>query len=58
MDEFHRMWDAATEFDSLSGLASQMVPAYRKKRLNTIHPAVGATPANGAVTQFLLSRAK
>jgi hypothetical protein len=26
VDEFHRMWDVVTEFDSLSNLASQMVP--------------------------------
>jgi hypothetical protein len=26
VDEFHRMWDVVTEFDSLSHLASQMVP--------------------------------
>lgn len=26
VDEFHRMWDVVTEFDSLSNLATQMVP--------------------------------
>jgi hypothetical protein len=26
VDEFHRMWDVVTEFDSLSHLATQMVP--------------------------------
>jgi hypothetical protein len=29
VDEFHRMWDVVTEFDSLGQLASDMVPAYR-----------------------------
>jgi hypothetical protein len=26
VDEFHRMWDVVTEFDSLSHLATQMLP--------------------------------
>lgn len=26
VDDFHRMWDVVTEFDSLSHLATQMVP--------------------------------
>lgn len=26
IDEFHRMWDVVTEFDSLSHLATQMIP--------------------------------
>lgn len=29
VDEFHRMFDIVTEFDSLSGLASQLVPSER-----------------------------
>lgn len=58
VDEFHRMWDVVTEFDSLSGLAQQLVPAARRKRLNVIHPAVGPTSANGAVAAFLLAHAK
>ncbi len=27
VDEFHRMWDVLTEFDSLSSLASQLLPS-------------------------------
>lgn len=27
VDEFHRMWDVVTEFDSLSSLASQLLPS-------------------------------
>jgi hypothetical protein len=30
VDEFHRMWDVVTEFDSLSHLATQMVPVSGK----------------------------
>jgi hypothetical protein len=26
VDDFHRMWDVVTEFDSLNHLATQMVP--------------------------------
>lgn len=58
VDEFHRMFDIVTEFDSLSGLASQLVPAYRVRRQNTIHPAVGPAVADGAAIQFLLAHAK
>mmetsp|Transcript_23092 Transcript_23092/g.50685 ORF Transcript_23092/g.50685 Transcript_23092/m.50685 type:complete len:210 (+) Transcript_23092:102-731(+) len=57
VDEFHRIYDVITEFESLSGLAAELLPAYRKKRLNTIHPAVGPTTSNAVVTQFLLSKA-
>lgn len=55
VDEFHRMWDVVTEFDSLSHLATDLVPMVRAKRLNTLGPAVGPTPANAAVTSFLLA---
>lgn len=58
VDEFHRMYDVVTEFDSLSGLAAELVPGYRNRRMNTVHPGVGPTTANAAVTQFLLSHAK
>lgn len=58
VDEFHRMYDVVTEFDSLSGLASQLVPGYRKRRQNVVHPALGPTVADAAVTQFLLAHAK
>uniref|UniRef100_A0A383VZS9 Uncharacterized protein n=1 Tax=Tetradesmus obliquus TaxID=3088 RepID=A0A383VZS9_TETOB len=58
VDEFHRMWDVVTEFDSLSHLATQMVPAYRKRRMNVLGPAVSPTVANGVVTQFLLAKAQ
>ncbi|KAG1663733.1 hypothetical protein FOA52_006102 [Chlamydomonas sp. UWO 241] len=56
VDEFHRIYDVVTEFDSLNGLASEVMPAYVNKRLSTIHPAVGPATADGMVTQFLLSR--
>ncbi|KAG2437012.1 hypothetical protein HYH02_011443 [Chlamydomonas schloesseri] len=58
VDEFHRMWDVVTEFNSLSGLASQLVPGYRVRRHNTVHPALGPATADGAVVQFLLANAK
>ncbi|GFR42892.1 hypothetical protein Agub_g3884 [Astrephomene gubernaculifera] len=58
VDEFHRMWDVVTEFGSLSSLAGQLVPGYRVRRHNTVHPALGATTADGAVLQFLLANAK
>jgi hypothetical protein len=58
IDEFHRMWDVVTEFDSLSHLATQMVPAYRKRHMNVLGPAVSPTVANGVVTQFLLAKAQ
>lgn len=32
VDEFHRMWDVVTEFDSLSNLATQMVPVSGERR--------------------------
>jgi hypothetical protein len=35
VDEFHRMWDVVTEFDSLSNLATQMVPVSVKKCLGS-----------------------
>lgn len=56
VDEFHRIYDVVTEFDSLNGLASEALPAYLTKRMNTIHPAVGPSTANGVLTQFLLSK--
>lgn len=31
VDDFHRMWDVVTEFDSLSNLATQMVPVSVKE---------------------------
>lgn len=52
------MWDVVTEFETLGGLATQMIPAYRKKRMNVIHPAIGPTSSNGVVAQFLLAHAK
>ncbi|KAG2493557.1 hypothetical protein HYH03_008371 [Edaphochlamys debaryana] len=58
VDEFHRMWDVVTEFGSLSGLAAQLVPGYRVRRHNTVHPALGPATADGAVVGFLLNRAK
>eukprot|EP00775_Hariotina_reticulata_P008193 gene8193-8384_t len=58
VDEFHRMWDVVTEFDSLSHLATQMVPAYRKRRMNVLGPAVSPTVADGIVTQLLLAKVK
>lgn len=58
VDEFHRMWDVVTEFDSLSHLATQMVPMYRRRRMNVLGPAVSPTVANGVVTQFLLAKAQ
>ncbi|KXZ45376.1 hypothetical protein GPECTOR_55g282 [Gonium pectorale] len=58
VDEFHRMWDVVTEFGSLSGLAGQLVPAYRVRRHNTVHPALGPATADSAVLQFLLAHAK
>ena len=54
-DEFHRMYDVLTEFESLNGLATELMPAYKTRRMNTIHPAVGPTTANSVVTQHLLS---
>lgn len=56
VDEFHRIYDVITEFDSLNGLASEVMPTYLNKRMNTIHPAVGPNTANGVVAQFLLSK--
>ncbi|EFJ42832.1 mitochondrial F1F0 ATP synthase associated protein [Volvox carteri f. nagariensis] len=58
VDEFHRMWDVVTEFGSLSGLAGQLVPGYRVRRHNTVHPALGPATADGAVVQFLLAHAE
>ncbi|GLC37078.1 hypothetical protein PLESTB_001393800 [Pleodorina starrii] len=58
VDDFHRMWDVTTEFGSLSGLAGQLVPGYRVRRHNTVHPALGPATADGAVVQFLLAHAK
>lgn len=57
-DEFHRMWDTITEFDSLSNLALDLVPGYRQRRLNLIHPLVGPTTSSGAVSAFLVGHAK
>lgn len=57
-DEFHRMWEVVTEFDSLSNLATELVPSYRSRRMNVVHPAIGPNVANAAVTQFLLAQAK
>lgn len=56
-DEFHRMWDVVTEFDSLSSLSQDLMPGYLRKRLSVIHPAAGPTSGNGALTTFLLSQA-
>ncbi|GLI69696.1 hypothetical protein VaNZ11_014385 [Volvox africanus] len=58
VDEFHRMWDVVTEFGSLSGLAGQLLPGYRVRRQNTVHPALGPATADSAVVQFLLTNAK
>ncbi|GIM15971.1 hypothetical protein Vretimale_18641 [Volvox reticuliferus] len=58
VDEFHRMWDVVTEFGSLSGLAGQLLPGYRMRRQNTVHPALGPATADSAVVQFLLANAK
>ncbi|PNH06553.1 hypothetical protein TSOC_007062 [Tetrabaena socialis] len=58
VDDFHRMWDVVTEFNSLSGLAAHLVPSYRVRRHNTVHPALGPATADGAVVQFLLAHAK
>ncbi|MEW5305733.1 MAG: hypothetical protein WDW36_008252 [Sanguina aurantia] len=58
VDDFHRYYDVVTEFDSLSGVASELMPAYRKRRMNVVHPAVGPALSNGVVTQFLLAHAK
>lgn len=58
IDDWHRMWDAVTEFDSLSHLATQMVPGYRKRHMNVLGPAIGPTTANGVVAAFLLGHAK
>lgn len=57
VDEFHRVYDVVTEFDSLSALASELLPTYQKRRLNTMGPTIGPNIANAAVTQFLLARA-
>lgn len=54
IDEFHRMYDVVTEFNSLASLATELVPAARARRMNTIHPGIGPSVANGAVTQFIL----
>ncbi|MEW5308311.1 MAG: hypothetical protein WDW38_000281 [Sanguina aurantia] len=35
-----------------------LMPAYRKRRMNVVHPAVGPALSNGVVTQFLLAHAK
>lgn len=57
-DEWHAMFDSVTEFESLSHLATQMVPGYRRRRMNVLGPAVGPTTANGVVAAFLLAQAK
>lgn len=36
----------------------QKLAAYRKRRMNVVHPAVGPALSNGVVTQFLLAHAK
>lgn len=56
VDDWHRMFDAATEFDALSHLATQMVPGYRKRHMNVLGPTVGPTTANGVVAAFLLGQ--
>jgi hypothetical protein len=56
VDEFHRIYDVVTEFESLNGLASELIPGYLHKRMSTIHPAVGPRTADGVVAQFLLSK--
>mmetsp|Transcript_22918 Transcript_22918/g.68126 ORF Transcript_22918/g.68126 Transcript_22918/m.68126 type:complete len:206 (-) Transcript_22918:373-990(-) len=56
VDEFHRIYDVVTEFESLNTLASDLMPAYLNKRMNTVHPAVGPKTADSAVAAFLLSR--
>ncbi|KAJ9517551.1 hypothetical protein QJQ45_024963, partial [Haematococcus lacustris] len=58
VDKFHTAYDALTEFDSLSGLAAELLPGYKKRHQNVLGPAVGPTTANAAVTQFLLAHAK
>ncbi|KAF5832446.1 hypothetical protein DUNSADRAFT_11646 [Dunaliella salina] len=58
VDEFHAAYDTLTEFESLSGVAAQMLPGYQKRRQNVMGPTVGPTSANAAVTQFLLAHAK
>jgi hypothetical protein len=55
-EEFHRMYDVVTEFESLSGLASQLLPAYKKRRHNVLHPGIGSTIGDAAVMQFLASK--
>jgi hypothetical protein len=54
VDEYHRMYDTATEFESLSHLALDLIPAHRARLLNPVHPAITPTTANSAVTAFLL----
>eukprot|EP00798_Chlamydomonas_sp_ICE-L_P021167 gene21167-28063_t len=54
-DDFHRMYDVVTEFESLGPLASELLPAYHRKRMNTIHPAAGPATGNTVATQMLLS---
>lgn len=56
VDEFHRIYDVVTEFESLNSLASDVMPGYLNKRMSTIHPAVGPATADGMVTSFLLSK--
>nr|6RD4_7 Chain 7, Mitochondrial ATP synthase associated protein ASA7 [Polytomella sp. Pringsheim 198.80]6RD6_7 Chain 7, Mitochondrial ATP synthase associated protein ASA7 [Polytomella sp. Pringsheim 198.80]6RD9_7 Chain 7, Mitochondrial ATP synthase associated protein ASA7 [Polytomella sp. Pringsheim 198.80]6RDA_7 Chain 7, Mitochondrial ATP synthase associated protein ASA7 [Polytomella sp. Pringsheim 198.80]6RDC_7 Chain 7, Mitochondrial ATP synthase associated protein ASA7 [Polytomella sp. Pringsheim  len=55
-DEYYKLYETVTEFDSLSALASQVVPNYAARRRSTVHPAIGSTVADGAFTNFLLSK--
>jgi hypothetical protein len=36
VDDFHRMWDVTTEFSSLSGLASQLLPGERRSNSSVL----------------------
>jgi hypothetical protein len=54
VDEYHRMYDVVTEFESLASLAGSVVPAARQLRMNTVHPMLGPSTANAAITAFLM----
>lgn len=58
VDEFHRMWDVVTEFGSLSGLASQLVPGEPVGAAvhRAVHGFAGAWRASGACKSWELGR--
>jgi hypothetical protein len=52
VDEFHRMWDVVTEFDSLSHLATQMVPVSGRAQRSTVSQQCGSK--GGALRTMVL----